>query len=136
MSGRPWPAPVLITWPSAAVIPVITVALLLTGFILLGPSFTTATGVPLQLPSAVTAEAVGAASVVITVHDAALVYVNGQLTTLEELATTLPPLVAGGQTVLIKADAQVPMGVMATVWDRCRQAGAARIAMATTHPAS
>lgn len=132
MTPRLGTAPPLITWPSAAIIPLVNVALLVTGFLLLGPSFVTATGVPLQLPNAVTAESVGSAAVTITITETGLLYVNGRLTALEELTTTLPPLVATGQTVLIKADARVPMGTMAAVWDRCRQAGAARIATATT----
>lgn len=132
MISRPWTAPALITWPSAVVIPFLTVGLLVTGFVVLGPSFLTPAGVPLQLPRAVTAEAVGPAGVVITMTDPSLIYVNGQLTTLDDLPQLLKPLLAAQAAVLIKADARVPMGQMAKVWDLCRQLGASRVAMATT----
>lgn len=131
---RAWkPLPPLV-WPSAALVPLLNVWLLLVGWVLLGPVFTTAAAVPLQLPGAVTAEAVGNASVVITLTSQSLLYLNDRLIAAEELRTALAPLVRQGQTVLIKADALVPIGQLAALWDTCRQLGATRIAMATTAP--
>lgn len=132
---RRWtPLPPLL-WPHAALVPFLNVLLLLIGWVLLGPVFTTASAVPMQLPHAVTAEAVGGDALVITVTSQSLIYLHDQLTTLDELRTTLRPLLSGKQhTVLIRADARVPVGQLAALWDACRALGAGRIAMATTSP--
>ena len=134
MRFRSWTSLAPLTWPHALLVPVLNVWLLLAGWVLLGPTFTTAAAVPLQLPGAVTAEAVGGAPIIITLTAQSLVYLNDRLITTEELPTALTPLIRQGQTVLIKADAHVPVGQLATLWDICRQLGAARIAMATTAP--
>ncbi len=131
---RAWRPLPLLTWPHAVLVPVLNVWLLLVGWVLLGPTFTTAAAVPLQLPGAVTAEAVGGAPVIITLTAQSLVYLNDRLITAEELPAALAPLVRQEQTVLIKADAHVSVGQLAKLWDTCRQLGAARIAMATTAP--
>lgn len=133
-SGTWHPVPPLLG-PSIAIVPFVNVALLLTGFVLISPTWLTATGVPLQLPSAVTAEVVGHASVTLIITDQRLLYLNGELTTLEELPARLSTL-AAKRTVLIRADRQVPIGHLAVIWDLCRQAGASHIAMATTKPAA
>ena len=134
MRLRAWQSPSLLLWPSAALAPLINVVLLLVGFVLQSPAFGTSTGVSLQLPHAVTAEAVGAGAVVITVTDQHLIYLNGLLTTMDELPTRLTPLLTETRAVLIKADRQVPLGLVASLWDVCRQRGATHIAMATTTP--
>lgn len=135
MNSEAWhPVPPLLG-PSLVIVPLVNVTLLLAGFLLISPTWLTATGVPLQLPNAVTAEVVGQAGVTLIITDQRLIYLNGELTTLDELPSRLGPL-AAKRTVLIRADHQVPIGQIATIWDLCRQAGAARIAMATTKPAA
>jgi len=133
-SGAWHPVPPLLG-PSTVIIPFVNVALLLTGFLLISPTWLTVTGVPLQLPNAVTAEVVGQAAVTLIITNQRLLYLNGELTTLEELPSRLGPL-AAKRTVLIRADRQVPIGQIAAIWDLCRQAGASRIAMATTKPSA
>lgn len=122
-------------WPHATLIPCLNVGLLLIGWLLLGPAFSTSAAVPLQLPNAVTAEAVGGDAVVITITAQSLTYVNDQLITTDELRAALRPLLQDRRPVLIRADARVPIGQLAALWDICRQLGAGRVAMATTSPA-
>lgn len=129
---RAWKPLPPMAWPSAILVPVLNVWLLLVGWVLLGPAFTTTAAVPLQLPPAVTAEAVGDTPIVITLTPQSLIYLNDRLIAVEELRTALVPLVRQGHAVLIKADAQAPVGRLAALWDLCRQLGVARIAMATT----
>ena|SRR3989338_3344944 len=136
MRFRTWAPLPLFGWPQVALIPLVNVVILLLGFLTLQSSLFVPAGLSLQLPKAVTAEAVGGAGVVITVTDQRLIYVNGQLTSSEELAAILQPALRHTPTVLIKADAQTPIGDMARIWDLCRQLGASRIAMATTKPSS
>ncbi|MBI4226949.1 MAG: biopolymer transporter ExbD [Candidatus Omnitrophica bacterium] len=132
---HPWTPLQPLRWPHGALIPLLNVLWLLVGWMLLGPAFTTASAVPLQLPNAVTAEAVGGDALVITVTARSLLYLNNQLTTLDELRATLAPLLRQGRTtILIRADANAPIGPLASLWDLCRQLGAARVAVATTPP--
>lgn len=135
MRLRAWAPLPLLHWPEAALIPFVNMALLLLGLMTLGPALSTPTGMPLQLPRAVTAEALGGAGVVMTVTEQRLIYLNGQLITLEELSQHLAPLLAvsgPATTVLIKADQRVPIDTLTRVWDTCRQLGVARVAVATT----
>lgn len=134
MRLRDWRPLPLITGFQATFVPFINVMWLLVGFLALSPAFLTLTGVPIQLPKAVMAEAVGGAGIVITVTESRLIYLHGQLIRLEELSDQLKVLVAAqqGPTVLIKADHRVPMETVAQIWDVCRRLGVARIAMATT----
>ncbi len=134
MPHHRWQAPALLLWPQAALVPLVNIALLLIGFLLLGPSLVTPTGIPLQLPGAITAEALGDSAVIVTITEHELVYLNGQLTTWDELPGRLGPLLGRGGQVLIKADHDVSMGRMTQLWDLCRKAGASRVALATTRP--
>lgn len=136
MEWESWSTPPLLAWPQTALIPFVNVTMLLAGLMVLAPTGQVPAGVHLQLPRAITAEAVGQAGVVLTITDQRLLYLNGELVTTAELGARLAPLLRGGRTVLIQADRQVPMGLVAEVWDACRQLGAARVAMATTTPAS
>lgn len=131
-----WRPPPLLLWSQTVLVPWANVMLLLLGFVLLGPTLQTRSGLSVTLPHAVTAQAVGAAGVVITVTEQSLIYVNGHLTTLDELPVALAPLFASNPTVLIESARQVPIGQMAQIWDLCRQLGATQISMATTAPAA
>ncbi len=132
--SRRWPTPSLLLWPQAAVVPFVNVAFVLAGFVLLSSTLVTPTGIPVQLPGAVTAETIGKTAVVLTVTDRDLVYLNDQLTTVEALPEQLAPLVTHGGPVVIRADHTVSMNRLTQLWDICRQAGASRIALATTRP--
>lgn len=129
---RTWKPLPPMAWPSAILVPVLNVWLLLAGWVLLGPAFTTTAAVPLQLPAAVTAEAVGDTPIVITLTPQSLIYLNDRLIAIEELPTALGPLARQGHAVLIKADAQSSIGRLAALWDMCRRLGVTRVAMATT----
>lgn len=135
MAWDSWPSPPLLTWPQTAVIPLVNVTLLLAGLVMLSPTTQVPAGLPLQLPRAITAEAVGQAAVVLTITERQLLYLNGELVTMAELGTRLTPLLSGGRAVLIQTDRQVPMGIVAEIWDTCRRLGASRVAMATAAPA-
>src|SRR3989338_453777 len=80
MRFRTWAPLPLFGWPQVALIPLVNVVILLLGFLTLQSSLFVPAGLSLQLPKAVTAEAVGGAGGVITVTDQRLIYVNGQLT--------------------------------------------------------
>ncbi len=129
-----WHPPALLRWPHTAVLPLVNVLLVLVGFAGLSPIFLTPTGISVQLPQAVTAEAVGGAGVVITISSPRLLYLNGQLLTVQELPPRLTVLLTEDprRAVLIEADRQVEMGQVAAVWDVCRHVGVTRISMATT----
>lgn len=136
MRLKDWQPLPLAEWPQTA-IPLINVMLLFAGFLLLAPMLLTPAGIPLQLPRAITAEAVGGAGITITITDQQLVYVNGHLTAMEELPRQMEAIVAANRstTVLIRSDQRVPVALLARLWDLCRQLGVARVAMATTKPA-
>ena len=111
--------------------PLIDVVLLLLIFFMLTSSFISQPGIRINLPKAVTSEAIHEESLVITITDKNI-YLGDKKISLKDLKSSLKFSARRDQPLLIKADEQVALGKVVEVWDLCRDAGISRINIATT----
>lgn len=114
------------------IVPLIDVVLLLLIFFMLTSAFVSHPGIKVNLPKAVTSEAILEKNLIITVTDKNVIYLNQQAITLKELVPELKQAAEEGKSLLIKADRKVPLGKIVEVWDLCRDAGIVKINIATT----
>jgi biopolymer transport protein ExbD len=87
-------------------------------------------GIDVRLPKASTAQAAGSPGVVITLNKEHLVYLDGELVTLNELKTKLSHA-SGATTVLIRADRYAYVDKLIALWDLCRAVGLQSVHIAT-----
>jgi len=114
-------------------VPMINILFLLLIFFMFGSSFITQSGMVVDLPRAVTAEAVNGNFVEIVVTDENTVYVEKQAVTGENLNNLLRETAKRNIPVLIKADRKAAMGTVAGISDLCRNAGIRKISLATSN---
>ncbi|MFH0772501.1 MAG: biopolymer transporter ExbD [Candidatus Omnitrophota bacterium] len=88
-------------------------------------------GIGVILPKAVTSRTVAGDSLILTITREKLIYINGGLVSLKELALRLKDLPARS-SLLIKADKGTPLERVVEVWDICKQAGIGQVNLATT----
>jgi biopolymer transport protein ExbD len=84
-----------------------------------------------RLPKAVTSDMANDKSVTIVVTSENIVYVNGRVTTLQELRGLLSRAKDRASSVLIKADRRVSVGRIVDIWNLGRDLGIKRINVAT-----
>ncbi len=113
--------------------PLIDIVFLLLIFFLLTWNFLAQSqaGIKVNLPKAVTSEAVAEESLVISVTGENLIYLNDKIVTIKELALKLESL-PRKKSLLIKADKRASLGRVVEVWDICRNAGISQVNIATT----
>ncbi|MCM8798287.1 MAG: biopolymer transporter ExbD [Candidatus Omnitrophica bacterium] len=100
-------------------------------FFLLTSSFVaTQAGMKVNLPKAVTSEALREETVVITVNKNNLVFWEDKTVTLKELRDYLEGL-SKKKSVLLKADKQASLGKIVEIWDLCREKGIEKLNIAT-----
>ncbi|MCM8766196.1 MAG: biopolymer transporter ExbD [Candidatus Omnitrophica bacterium] len=100
-------------------------------FFLLTSSFVaTQAGMKVNLPKAVTSEALREETVVITVNKNNLVFWEDKTVTLKELGDYLEGL-SKKKSVLLKADKQASLGKIVEIWDLCREKGIEKLNIAT-----
>jgi biopolymer transport protein ExbD len=93
----------------------------------------TGSGVAVQIPRAITSEAVKGPVVQIDVLSDGSMHLNGQLLTLEGFPVFLKQISGRNQTVVINADSRVPWENVIKVWDAVRASGL-RDCVVATHP--
>lgn len=103
-------------------------------FFMLTSSFVLMPGIRVNLPRALTSEAIPEKSLVVTVTEENLVYLNERAVTLADLARYLEKVAAGNQSLLIRADQRASLGKVVEVWDLCRDIGITQVNIATTQP--
>jgi len=114
--------------------PMVDVVFLLVIFFMLTTTFITMqSGLPVDLPSAQTAVAEPSTLPTVTITKAENIYVGGAQVTQGQLIDAVRKQMAasGYTTVVLRADASVPHGLVVTVMDLLKQAGAKRLAIAT-----
>lgn len=120
--------------------PMIDIVFQLLIFFLLTSSFITLpqAGIKLNLPKAVTGESLHELYLTLVITGDNVLYVQAggaqRVVTLKELDQHLQRAVQEDRGVLIRADQQASMGRVVDVWDRCREAGIAKVTVASTHP--
>jgi len=112
--------------------PLIDVVFLLLIFFMLTSSFIFQPGIKVNLPKAVTSEAVHEKSLVILVTGSDMVYLNDRAITTKELNSRLRIAAKEKKPLLIKADRHASMGKIVEIWDMCRDTGVSRINIATS----
>lgn len=89
-------------------------------------------GIKVNLPKAVTSEAIAEESLIVSVTGENLIYLNDEVVTIKELALKLESASSKKRTLLIKADRKASLGRVVEVWDICRNAGISQVNIATT----
>lgn len=114
--------------------PLIDIVFLLLIFFLLTWNFLaqSQSGIKVNLPKAVTSEAVVEESIVISITGENLIYLNDKVVTTKELVSKLEGLLPKKKSLLIKADRKASLGRVVEVWDICRNAGISQVNIATT----
>ena len=112
--------------------PLIDMVFQLLIFFMLTSSFIVQPGIRVNLPKAVTSEAIHEKSMVILVTNSDLVYLNERPITTKELDARLRIAAKEKKPLLIKADSRASMGKIVEIWDMCRDAGISQINIATS----
>lgn len=112
--------------------PLINVVFLLLIFFILTSGFVVQPGISVNLPKAVTSEALHKNSLVILVTNSDLVYINDRAINTQELDSRLRIAAKEKRPLLIKADRRASMGKIVEVWDMCRDIGISQINIATS----
>jgi biopolymer transport protein ExbD len=115
--------------------PLIDVVFLLLIFFMLTSSYIFQPGIKINLPKAVTSEAIHEQNLIITINDKDLIYLNNRLLTLKQLKSHLKNAATEDRPLLIKADRKASLGKVVQIWDMCREAGLTQINIATSEPA-
>ncbi|MFH1783196.1 MAG: biopolymer transporter ExbD [Candidatus Omnitrophota bacterium] len=111
--------------------PLIDCIFLLLIFFLLTSNFIFQPGIKINLPKAVTSEVVQENTLVITVTSDNRFYLNEAPITFAELKSKLKESPVAEKVVLIKADTDVSLGKVVSIWDFCRDIGVTQINIAT-----
>jgi biopolymer transport protein ExbD len=111
--------------------PLIDVIFLLLIFFMLSSSFTFQSGINVKLPKAVTSDVIKEENWVVTITSENVLYLNGKVVTLKELATQLSKPQFKQKPLVIKSDRRASVGRIVDVWDLCRNLGIEKINIAT-----
>lgn len=114
--------------------PLIDIVFLLLIFFLLTWNFLaqSQSGIRVNLPKAVTSEAVAEETIIISITSENLIYLNDKIVTTKELSAKLESTSQKKKSLLIKADRRASLGRVVEVWDICRNAGISQVNIATT----
>ncbi|RKY36252.1 MAG: biopolymer transporter ExbD [Candidatus Omnitrophota bacterium] len=113
--------------------PLVDMVFLLLIFFMLTSTFVVFPSIKVNLPKAVTSQAVKEKNTVIVVNNKNLIYVDEKPITIAELDEFLSNIVKQKQQkpLLIKADKDARLGIVVEVWDICRKLGISQINIAT-----
>jgi len=111
--------------------PLVDVIFQLLIFFLLTSSFVvTQAGIKVNLPKAVTSEALQEETVVIVINKNDVVFLNEKVVTVKELGNFLENL-PKKKAILLKADKKSSLGKIVEIWDLCREKGIEKLNIAT-----
>ncbi len=118
------------------VVPLIDVMFaLLTFFIVSSLSLTRSQGLPVNLPTAVTAQQQESTEITVSIDAQGNINFNQQPIAIDALANQVRSSIGDNEAlIIIKADAQVSHGQVVAVMDRLRQVKGVRLAIATEQP--
>jgi biopolymer transport protein ExbD len=88
-------------------------------------------GIKINLPKAVTSEAVRLENIEIVVSGENVVYCDGRVITTQEMKNLFRQVAKKKQAILIKADKRASLGRVVEIWDLCRDIGVTQINIAT-----
>jgi len=111
--------------------PLIDMVFQLLIFFMLTSSFIIQPGIKVNLPKAVTSEAVKLENIEVIVSGENVTYLDGKVVTTQELKTKLLQVAKRNQPILIKADRRASLGRVVEIWDMCRDLGITQINIAT-----
>jgi biopolymer transport protein ExbD len=112
--------------------PLIDIVFQLLIFFMLTSSFVMQPGIKVNLPKAVTSEAIKYENIEILITSENITYLNGNVITANELKALLKQVSKRkGQTILIRADRHASLGRVVEIWDMARDLGIAEINIAT-----
>jgi biopolymer transport protein ExbD len=120
--------------PSLDLTPMVDVVFLLVIFFMVSTTFITMeSGLPVDLPTAQTAVSEPSTLPTVTITKDDQIYVGGKAVSQAQLVDEVRARMAatGYTTVVLRADTTVPHGLVVTVMDLIKQAGAKRLAIAT-----
>jgi biopolymer transport protein ExbD len=100
-------------------------------FFMLTSSFVMQAGIKINLPKAVTSEAVRLENIEIVVSGENVVYCDGRVITTQEMKNLFRQVAKKKQAILIKADKRASLGRVVEIWDLCRDIGVTQINIAT-----
>jgi len=113
------------------IVPLINMIFLLVLFSMLTSGFVVQTGLKVNLPKALTSEAVKYENIEIVVSGDNVIYLNNQVVDLKELKTVFESISGRNAAVLIKADRRAALDKVVGIWDLCRQQGIIQVNIAT-----
>ncbi|MCM8795251.1 MAG: biopolymer transporter ExbD [Candidatus Omnitrophica bacterium] len=111
--------------------PLIDMVFQLLIFFMLTSSFLIQPGIRVNLPKAVTSEAVRPEFIEIIISGENITYLGGKVITTQELKNFLKQISKRKYTILIKADRRASLGRVVEIWDLCRDLGVTQINIAT-----
>jgi biopolymer transport protein ExbD len=111
--------------------PLIDMVFQLIIFFMLTSSFVMQPGIKVNLPKAVTSEAVKYENIEIVVSSENVAYFSGKVITTDELKYLLKQAAKRKQSVLIKSDRHAALGRVVEIWDLARDLGIAQVNIAT-----
>ena len=111
--------------------PLIDIVFQLLIFFMLTSSFVVQPGIKVNLPKAVTSEAVQFENIEIIVSGENVTYLNGKVVTTPELKNALKQVAKRNQAILIKADRHASLGRVVEIWDLSRDLGIKQLNIAT-----
>ena len=101
-------------------------------FFMLTSSYVVQPGIRINLPKALTSEAIHDTSLIVTITEKNLILLNENAVTLEDLAVQFEQAAKDNVPLLIRADRDASVGKVIEIWDLCRDVGLTRVNVATT----
>lgn len=120
--------------PQINIVPMIDVIFaVLIFFILVSMTLTNTAGIPVNLPTAETAQPQPQQQLEVTMQADGAIFINNQPTNLDQILDDVKALVPADQPglVVIRADAQIPHGQVVAVLDQLRRLKGIQLAIAT-----
>ncbi len=111
--------------------PLIDIVFLLLVFFLLTTQFIEEDGIGVKLPSSNSVTTRDRDEVAVAITRQGDLYVNGQRLPLAELTAKLADMLGSDTTVVVRGDREVALQTLVSVMEKAKQAGAARLVVAT-----
>jgi len=122
--AQPHPAALLIT-------PFINTLLLILFFFALSCKLFRTSGIPINLPKAVTSQFVSPQAVEFLISEQGLIYFNGKILNRENLENLLKEVAARKGVIILKVDSRTSLDKVVWFWDLARQLGVAQVGVVT-----